>query len=75
MSHAIKATGNNQHIDFRTLRVQVQNRLIDQLVRRVVEIFHPQFLDHIDNRVGAQQHRTKHALLCLAVMGWLTVLR
>ena len=51
--------------------VQVQNRVVDVLVRRAVEVAGPQPFQHIGNRVLAQQHPAQHRLLGGQILRWL----
>ena len=48
--------------------VQVEDRVVDQLVRRTVEVVAAQHLDHVGDRVLGQQHAAEHGLLGLDVL-------
>jgi hypothetical protein len=50
--------------------VQVQDRVVDDLVRRPVEVVGVQDLDDLGDGVGGQQHPADHALLGGDVVRW-----
>jgi hypothetical protein len=53
--------------------VEVEDRVVDDLVGRPVEVAGPQHLDHVGDRVLGQQHAAEHRLLGLHVLRWLPV--
>ena len=53
--------------------VQVEHRLVDRLVGRLVEVGAAEHLDDVSDRVLGQQHPAEDALLREQVLRWLTV--
>ena len=53
--------------------VEVEDRVVDDLVGRPVEVAGPQHLDHVGDRVLGQQHAAEHGLLGLHVLRRLPV--
>ena len=62
-SAAVQFGGDRHRVGGLPAAVQVQDRVVDVLVRRTVEVAGPQPLQHIGDGVLAQQHPAQHRLL------------
>ena len=59
----VQAAGDNEHVNVAALREEVQNGLVDQLVRGEVEVVRAQALRHVQDDVRVEQHRADNGAL------------
>lgn len=62
-SAAVQLRGHGDGIGGLPTPVQVQDRVVDDLVSGLVEVTRPQLLEHVGDGVLAQQHPAEHRLL------------
>ena len=68
---AIEPSCHNHRINIGARGIEVNHGLIDERVRRIVEVLRLQLFNDLHHRVRAQEHSAKNALLCFPVRGWL----
>lgn len=69
---AVQFRGDRDGVGRLTAPVQVQDCVVDVLVRGAVEVPGPQPLEHVGDGVLAQQHAAEHGLFGREVLRWLT---
>ena len=65
---AVQLGGDGDGVGGLAATVQIEDGVVDVLVRRPVEITGPQALEHVGNRILAQQHSAEYGLLCGSVL-------
>ena len=69
---AVQLGGHRHRVGRLAPPVEVQDGVVDVLVRRAVEVAGPQLLQHVGDRVLAQQHPAQHRLLGREILRRLT---
>jgi hypothetical protein len=70
-SAAVQLRGDRHRVGRLTASVQIEDRVVDVLMRGPVEVTGTQPLEHIGDRVLAQQHAAQHRHLGRVVLRWL----
>ena len=65
---AVQLGGDGDGVGGLAATVQIEDGVVDVLVRRPVEVAGPQALEHVGDRVLAQQHAAEYGLLCGSVL-------
>ena len=65
---AVQLGGDGDGVSGLAATVQVEDGVVDVLVRRPVEVTGPEALEHVGDRVLAQQHATEYGLFCSGVL-------
>ena len=66
---AVQLGGDRHRVGRLAATVQIEDRVVDVLVRGPVEVAGPQPLEHVGDGVLAQQHAAEHGLLGRRVLG------
>ena len=69
---AVQLGGHRHRVGRLAPPVEIQDGVVDVLVRRAVEVAGPQPLQHVGDRVLAQQHAAQHRLLGREILRRLT---